>query len=75
MRLKDIVTDNCYKFEYTISDPLIELHPKDNTRMSLVFSERYEEDLAKFLQATIGNELTESRRTTLSERWTGNRRV
>lgn len=57
MRIKDIVTDNCYKFEYTVSDPLIELHPRDNTRIILRFSEAYEDDLNKFLRATFGDDI------------------
>lgn len=75
MRLKDVVTENCYKFEYTVSDPLIDLHPKDHTRMTLIFSERYEEDLEKFIRATLADDiqLTESRRTT--DRYSSSRKI
>ena len=61
MRIKDIVTDNCYKFEYSVADPRVDINPKDNTRLLLRFSERYEEDLLRFLQATFQDDMPEPR--------------
>lgn len=57
MRLKDIATQNCYKFEYSVADPRVDINPKDNTRIMLRFSERYEEDLMRFLKATFQEDM------------------
>lgn len=57
MILKDVVTENCYKFEYSVSDPRMEVHPKDNTKIIFRFSERYQTDLMKFLRASFGDNM------------------
>jgi len=44
-----------------VADPRIDINPKDNTRIMLRFSERYEEDLLRFMQATFQDDLPETR--------------
>lgn len=49
IRLIDNLTQTSYKFEYTIAEPRIDPNARDPTKLSVSFTERYEDELFKFL--------------------------
>lgn len=49
IRLIDNISQTSYKFEYTIAEPRIDPNLRDPTKLSVSFTERYEDELFKFL--------------------------
>lgn len=55
MRIKDILTDYCYKFRVNRRGPRFEHNISEPTRVHITFDHKYVTDLSKFLRSFDDN--------------------
>ena len=53
MRISHRFRDLAYLFDYSILEPQFTPHPHDPTRATLSFSQKYEDDLNRFIRAVF----------------------
>ena len=55
IRLTHSNSSASYKFMYCLGEPVFDVFPKDPTKLTIIFSQKYESETLKFLMELFGD--------------------